>query len=1284
MPAQVDGEVRIGVRINTSNVKQDAERLKKSVESIFSSYAKDSKSANANLMSLQNQMRKYADALNKARAEQEKIGKTEVYSDRYKQMQSDLDKTNKYIEKTKASLTSLQAKERELGKRVIPTPEYQSAIDKTKAYEAELTRLDERFRKIDLMQKQYLARARVPEDNGGLGLTESEAKASKEYKAFDKQLDKINQQRNALYELRRVALAAQLELENTGSAFQSNKSALATGDAVKEYTTLANKIKEVETNLSNAQQRADAYNKTLTSNTFRKENITAGVATQEYANATNQVENLENKLAELVNKYNQLKTTVKPVGPMLKNAFVKAKDAIVGLIGRLKSLRRESKGSFGDMAKSAKMSFMKILKYAFGIRSIYALVRRLRSAFTEGMKVMGSNFPEIQAQLDSLSASFTQLKFSLATAFQPIFSVALPALNALMSALVSAMNTLANFFATLTGQKYIYKATKANNALADSYGGAGGAAKDAAEDIAEYDKLIVINQDKAGGGGGGGGAGDANAGAFEKVPAEQSRLAQLIKEAWKESDFTDVGTYIGEKLNEGLQNIPWDKIKQTASNLGKDLATLINGFVEVPDLGYNIGKTIAEGFNTGLEFFYSFVTNFHWDSVGKFIGDGINGALLNFDWTKLGYTIASGINGAVSTVKTLLTTLDVEGIATNIGNGISEFLRTLDTKEIAETIHLLITKALTGAVALLKSIDFKELGRKLGDFLAGLDIPDLVSKMAKLAWTILTAIGDAILGFIESNPLAGAIVALLVAVKVSDAGSTIAGNVISGMLTRFTTSAASGGTLAQCFSSMFSPAGELALLVAAGLVGWHLGNKLYDGLTKDKNGDNVIDKMVADIGYAITGNNPYFGLTEDFNWASDKLKELTGHTKELGDATKEVGSANKDTASKTKKAHNTMDSAIEGTTTTQQESAEIIIQGAKDMGSAVGGFFSDTIEQAQDSSTKVQTAFDKAKTKIGTTVSTATTNWITKWKTSIETTKTNLENSTKTMSSNMLTSIKGVFKDTGLISTVNSLASHITNAMTGSATASSTGFLTGFNSAFSSANTTANTTANNITTKFSKTGTSVQSSLTGAWSTITKAFNNGKALTDSANTISSKFSTVASSIQSVMSGAWKGIVNAFNSNQVNIKVSNSLANSINGAIDGLVRGVNSALYNGFTNINNFIDKLNRARAGGSVTGFAMGMQFAHIPIPSVAAANGVVIPPNKEFLALLGDQTQGTNIETPLATMLEAFNKALDTRGGSNNAPVVLQLNGRDIARAVWDENEKKYKQVGKYGTKFA
>lgn len=40
-------------------------------------------------------------------------------------------------------------------------------------------------------------------------------------------------------------------------------------------------------------------------------------------------------------------------------------------------------------------------------------------------------------------------------------------------------------------------------------------------------------------------------------------------------------------------------------------------------------------------------------------------------------------------------------------------------------------------------------------------------------------------------------------------------------------------------------------------------------------------------------------------------------------------------------------------------------------------------------------------------------------------------------------------------------------------------------------------------------------------------------------------------------------------------------------------------------------------------------------------ANGAVIPPNSEFLAVLGDQRNGVNIETPAETMLQMFRQAL-------------------------------------------
>lgn len=68
-------------------------------------------------------------------------------------------------------------------------------------------------------------------------------------------------------------------------------------------------------------------------------------------------------------------------------------------------------------------------------------------------------------------------------------------------------------------------------------------------------------------------------------------------------------------------------------------------------------------------------------------------------------------------------------------------------------------------------------------------------------------------------------------------------------------------------------------------------------------------------------------------------------------------------------------------------------------------------------------------------------------------------------------------------------------------------------------------------------------------------------------------------------------------------------------------------------------------------------------------AQGAVIPPNREFLAVLGDQKHGTNIEAPLDTIKQAVAEVLaqtNVSGGSNGrieVPVIID--GREIARAV-------------------
>ena len=64
--------------------------------------------------------------------------------------------------------------------------------------------------------------------------------------------------------------------------------------------------------------------------------------------------------------------------------------------------------------------------------------------------------------------------------------------------------------------------------------------------------------------------------------------------------------------------------------------------------------------------------------------------------------------------------------------------------------------------------------------------------------------------------------------------------------------------------------------------------------------------------------------------------------------------------------------------------------------------------------------------------------------------------------------------------------------------------------------------------------------------------------------------------------------------------------------------------------------------------------MSNISIPRLA--NGAVIKPNQRFLAELGDQTSGINIETPLSTMLDAFRGALAEGGYGSGGDITIPV----------------------------
>lgn len=162
--------------------------------------------------------------------------------------------------------------------------------------------------------------------------------------------------------------------------------------------------------------------------------------------------------------------------------------------------------------------------------------------------------------------------------------------------------------------------------------------------------------------------------------------------------------------------------------------------------------------------------------------------------------------------------------------------------------------------------------------------------------------------------------------------------------------------------------------------------------------------------------------------------------------------------------------------------------------------------------------------------------------------------------------------------------------------------------------------------------------------------------------VESIFSTSTNSVKNVIIGAFNSIDSSMS----------GLINSLINKFNHLIRGVNGTL----PNLSATVNSLNSATGSTSTASFSA---IKEIP----ALAMGGVVPPNRQFLAMLGDNKTETEVVSPLSTMKQAFFEAMEEYGGQNNRPIVLQVSGKILAQLVWDEEEKRYKQYGRYSPSY-
>ena len=164
---------------------------------------------------------------------------------------------------------------------------------------------------------------------------------------------------------------------------------------------------------------------------------------------------------------------------------------------------------------------------------------------------------------------------------------------------------------------------------------------------------------------------------------------------------------------------------------------------------------------------------------------------------------------------------------------------------------------------------------------------------------------------------------------------------------------------------------------------------------------------------------------------------------------------------------------------------------------------------------------------------------------------------------------------------------------------------------------------------------------------------------------------------------------ARNMNTIGNEMSNNLINGISGAVTGIAGILNEVV----SKVNSTIGNVNSSLSGiekaftfsydvttpdGKRRWGKYSMNLPRVPtVPYLA--KGAVIPPRSEFLAVLGDQKQGNNIETPEALLRKIVREETAGRqAGGGNYRFTAQINRRTLFDEMMKEAQMRRDTSGR------
>lgn len=236
---------------------------------------------------------------------------------------------------------------------------------------------------------------------------------------------------------------------------------------------------------------------------------------------------------------------------------------------------------------------------------------------------------------------------------------------------------------------------------------------------------------------------------------------------------------------------------------------------------------------------------------------------------------------------------------------------------------------------------------------------------------------------------------------------------------------------------------------------------------------------------------------------------------------------------------------------------------------------------------------------------------------------------------------------------------------------------TGVKNAWSTAKQWFSTTCGNLKTKFSDAWTKTKTGASNAWASVKSTFSNAgekfgqikdkitgqldkaweKTKTGASNAwegIKKPFSNVATWFKDKFKDAWDKVKSVFSKDGLTFQgIKESISDVFKTVVNHIIDGINTVIAAPFNAINGALGTLRDITILGK-------NPFSFLPTISVPQipklASGAVVPPNREFMAMLGDNKHEPEIVSPISTMKEAFMQAMRESGGGRTDALLERL----------------------------